>query len=65
MMRRSRWLGLSAIVSLSLGCVTSTAFRAGEKAERLGDWDRATLEYSKALREKPESLDARLALQRE
>jgi len=64
MMRRSRWLGLSAIVSLSLGCVTSTAFRAGEKAERLGDWDRATLEYSKALREKPESLDARLALQR-
>lgn len=64
MMRRSRWLGLSAIVSLSVGCVTSTAFRAGEKAERLGDWDRATLEYSKALREKPESLDARLALQR-
>jgi general secretion pathway protein D len=57
-------LGLSAIVTLSLGCATSTAFRAGEKAERLGDWDRATLEYSKALREKPESLDARLALQR-
>lgn len=64
MMRRFPWLGLSAIVALSLGCATSTAFRAGEKAERLGDWDRATLEYSKALREKPESLDARLALQR-
>ena len=48
----------------SLGCATSAAFREGQKAERRGDWDRATLEYSKALKEKPDSLDARLAFER-
>ena len=64
MMRRTTLFGLSAVLAATLGCATSAAFRAGEKAERLGDWDRATLEYSKAVTEKPESLDARLALQR-
>ena len=64
MMRRATWMGLSAVLAATLGCATSAAFRAGEKAERLGDWDRATLEYSKAVNEKPDSLDARLALQR-
>lgn len=57
-------LALGALLLTATGCATSVAFRAGEKAERLGDWDRATLEYSKALKEKPESLDARLALER-
>ncbi len=64
MMPGSRILPLFAVLAATLGCATSAAFRAGEKAERLGDWDRATLEYSKALNEKPESLDARLALER-
>ena len=64
MIRRTTLLGLGALLFAALGCATSAAFRAGEKAERLGDWDRATLEYSKAVKEKPESLDARLALQR-
>ena len=64
MMRRTIILGFCALLLASLGCATSTAFRAGQRAERLGDWDRATLEYSKALKEKPESLDARLALGR-
>lgn len=64
MMRRTTLLGLAAALVATLGCATSAAFRSGEKAERLGDWDRATLEYSKAVREKPDSLDARLALQR-
>jgi len=63
-MRRSTRLGLASVLAATLGCATSAAFRAGEKAERLGDWDRATLEYSKAVKEKPESLDARLALKR-
>ena len=61
---RLRTAGLACALAASLGCATSAAFRAGEKAERMGDWDRATLEYSKALKEKPESLDAQLALKR-
>lgn len=64
MIRRTTFPGLLALLLATLGCATSSAFRAGEKAERLGDWDRATLEYSKAVTEKPESLDARLALAR-
>ncbi len=64
MMRRAALLGLGAVLLATAGCATSAAFRQGEKAERLGDWDRATLEYSKAVKEKPEWLDARLALGR-
>ena len=64
MTRRTTLLASCAMILAALGCATSSAFRAGEKAERLGDFDRATLEYSKAVKEKPESLDARLALQR-
>ncbi len=64
MMKRTTLAALGALLFASQGCATSRAFRAGEKAERLGDWDRATLEYSKALKEKPESLDAKLALER-
>ncbi|MBK5256075.1 MAG: hypothetical protein JJE39_08575 [Vicinamibacteria bacterium] len=64
MMRRTTLLALCALLVAAQGCATSAAFRQGEKAERLGDWDRATLEYSKAVTEKPDSLDARLALQR-
>jgi general secretion pathway protein D len=63
-MRRTNFLVACALLLATLGCATSAAFRSGEKAERLGDWDRATLEYSKAVKEKPDSLDARLALDR-
>lgn len=63
MMRRTTLAPLAALLC-TMGCATSASLRAGEKAERLGDWDRATLEYSKVLKEKPDSLDARLALDR-
>ncbi|MEO5760674.1 MAG: secretin N-terminal domain-containing protein [Vicinamibacteria bacterium] len=63
MMRRTTLAPLAALLC-TMGCATSASLRAGEKAERLGDWDRATLEYSKALKEKPGSLDASLALER-
>lgn len=64
MMTRTTRFALGLLLLASAGCATSAAFRSGEKAERMGDWDRATLEYSKALKEKPDSLDAKLALER-
>ena len=64
MMRRTTLLGLFVLHFAVFGCATSAAFRAGQKAERMGDWDRATLEYSKALTEKPDWMDAKLALGR-
>jgi general secretion pathway protein D len=46
------------------GCATSAAFRAGERAERRQDFDRAVLEYSKAVQQHPDNLDYRKGLQR-
>ena len=48
-----RLLLAAALVPL-LACATSSAFRAGEKAERLQDYDKAVLEYSRAVQEKPD-----------
>src|SRR5262245_56604601 len=63
----SRWrraLGACLVAGVVSGCATGTAFRAGEKAERSADFDRAVVEYTKAVRENPEDRNARGALQR-
>jgi len=54
---------MAAALMLS-ACATSQASRAGRKAERLEDYDRAVIEYTKALREKPNDGDLRVALER-
>jgi general secretion pathway protein D len=59
-----RRLLLPLVVLLATGCATSSAFRAGENAERLQDYDRAVLEYQKALREDPDDVQTRRALER-
>ena len=46
------------------GCATSAAFRAGTRAERERDYDRAIVEYTKALRAAPDNTGARAALER-
>jgi general secretion pathway protein D len=61
-MRRA--LVLTLVLAAAAGCATSGAFRAGENAERLQDYDRAVLEYQKALKEAPDNVQYRRALQR-
>jgi general secretion pathway protein D len=46
------------------GCASASAFRAGEKAEHMQDWDRAVLEYSRALRQNPGNVNYRRSLDR-
>ena len=46
------------------GCATSSAIHAGQQAEKLQDYDRAVVEYTKALRADPANLDARRSLDR-
>jgi general secretion pathway protein D len=46
------------------GCATGAALRQGQQAERLEDYDRAVVEYTKAVRLSPSNRDARLALDR-
>ena len=52
------------IVGLASGCATNPAFKNGQKAERLQDYDRAVVEYTRAAQEKPDDLDIKLALDR-
>jgi general secretion pathway protein D len=46
------------------GCATSAAFRSGENAERLQDYDRAVLEYQRAVKDAPDNVQYRRALER-
>jgi general secretion pathway protein D len=61
---------LSATIALVLvcltlsGCAAATALNRGRDAERRQDYDLAVVEYSKAARLKPNSVDARTALER-
>ena len=55
------WLALCLFAG---GCATSSALRHGGDAERRQDFDLAVVEYTKAVRENPDNLNARLALDR-
>jgi general secretion pathway protein D len=68
-LERTGWaLLLSAVaaVAIASGCATmaNQSLRAGERAELAKDFDRAVVEYSKALRANPDDDNTRLALQR-
>ena len=53
------------LAALSINaCATSAALRAGDQAERRRDYDSAIVEYTKAVHERPNDLDAQLALER-
>ena len=55
----------AALLALALsGCAASSAFRAGQKAERREEFDRAVLEYSKAVQESPDNLHYKKSLER-
>ena len=46
------------------GCATSSALRAAQQADQAEDYDRAVVEYTRALRESPNNRDVKLALDR-
>ena len=53
-----------AAMLLTPACATTAGFRAGERAERMQDYDRAVVEYTKAVRTRPDDRNARAALER-
>jgi general secretion pathway protein D len=59
-------LGAAIVLILagSLGCASSGAFRAGEKAERSREYDRAVLEYARALKLSPDNTHYQRSLER-
>jgi general secretion pathway protein D len=64
---RSRLIAAGAGLAAALllcACASTSALRAGQRAERASDLDRAVIEYTKAVRQRPEDRGARLALER-
>jgi general secretion pathway protein D len=61
-MRHLRLLPIALVVAAA--CATSSAFRSGENAERLQDYDRAVLEYQRALQSAPDNVQYKRALER-
>ena len=55
---------LLVVCLLAAACASSGAFRRGREAERLLDYDRAVVEYTKAIRLHPDDMNVRLALDR-
>jgi general secretion pathway protein D len=64
---RSHRLGVTLILGcafLASACAGQRPIKAGQQAERNGDYDRAVVEYTNALRAKPDNQAARLLLDR-
>jgi general secretion pathway protein D len=55
---------LPIALALVTGCATSQAFRSAENAERLQDYDRAVLEYQRAVSGDPDNVQYRRSLER-
>jgi general secretion pathway protein D len=65
--RRADALRAAVAVAVLLAlpaCATTGSYRAGQQAERIQDYDRAVVEYTKAARERPNDGTARIALER-
>lgn len=57
----------AAVITAALlvaGCATASPYRLGQQAENGRDFDRAVIEYTKAVRAHPDDRNARLALER-
>jgi general secretion pathway protein D len=64
--RRSAWLVVltAGLLGGAIACATSGAMESGRLAEQQQDYDRAVLEYSRALKERPNDAGLRLAFER-
>jgi general secretion pathway protein D len=65
LVRTGLWCFFPAALAAALsGCATSGATDRAVQAERQQDWDRAVVEYTAAIRERPQDETARLSLER-
>ncbi|HXT49364.1 MAG TPA: secretin and TonB N-terminal domain-containing protein, partial [Gemmatimonadaceae bacterium] len=61
---RFRFAGVMLVAVLAGGCAAGTAFRHGQEAARVADWDSAVTYYTKAVQEDPDSVEYKIHLQR-
>src|SRR5262245_28463138 len=57
-------LAVLLFVGTAAGCATSSALRKGDLAEQRQDYDMAVVEYTKAVKEKPDAVEPRARLER-
>ena len=55
---------LAAALTASAGCSAGRAFRRGEEASRVGDWDEAVAHFHEAVQDNPDSPEYKIALER-
>src|SRR5688572_28476091 len=60
----SRLAAILLLAAVLAGCATSSALRSGKNAELAQDFDRAVVEYTRALQQDPDNRDARFGLER-
>ncbi len=62
--RPAGWLAALIVSTTLCGCATTSVLREARRAEERQDYDRAVVEYSRALQLDPDSVNARTGLQR-
>ena len=60
----NRFIGVLLLAAGLSGCATSGALHSAQLADQNQDYDRAVIEYTRALREAPDNRDIKLALDR-
>ena len=63
-MRKHRLILVVVISILVSGCAAGRAFRRGQEAARLGDWDAAVTHYTRALQADPDNAQFKIELER-
>src|SRR5688500_12510726 len=62
--RSARWVAALALTAAVAACATSGILSEARRAEDRQDYDRAVVEYTRALQRDPDSVRARTGLQR-
>ena len=63
-MLKHRLILLVVLTAFVSGCAAGRAFRRGQEAARLGDWDTAVTHYTRALQEDPDNAQYKIELER-
>ena len=58
-------IAIAIVLAIAVsGCAAGHAYRQGQEASRVGDWDSAVTHYTKAVQESPEKAEYKIALER-
>jgi len=58
-------IAIAVVLALCVsGCAAGHAYRQGQEASRVGDWDSAVTHYTKAVQESPDKAEYKIALER-